>query len=164
MRRREFLTAFGSTVSLVPVAASAWTSAARAQQAMPVIGFLRNTAPDDAAQLVAAFRNGLQETGFVEGRNVRVEYRWTGGRTEQLPAMAVDLVAHKVNVIVALGNTTSVRAAKAATSTIPVVFMLGTDPVQLGLVASLHNPGGNVTGVVNLNLQLAQKWVEVRTR
>jgi len=155
MRRREFITLLGGS-------AIAWSSPARAQQpTQPVVGFLRNARPDEGTHLVAAFRKGLNETGYVEGRNVLVEYRWTGGQTDRLPSMAADLVNRQVNVIVALGSTPAVRAAKAATSTIPIVFMLGTDPVELGLVASLNHPGGNLTGVVNQNRQLAQKWLEI---
>jgi putative tryptophan/tyrosine transport system substrate-binding protein len=138
--------------------------AAAAQQperALPVVGFLRNTAADDSRHLVQAFRNGLSEAGYVDGRNVRIAYRWTGGQAERLPALAAELAALKVNVIVTLGNTQAVRAAKAATASIPIVFMLGTDPVELGFVASLARPGGNLTGVFNLNQQLAQKWLEV---
>jgi putative ABC transport system substrate-binding protein len=152
MIRREFMTLLGG--------AAAWPIAARGQQ-FPTIGFLRNTSPDQAAHLVAAFHKGLGETGFVEGRNLAIEYRWTNGRTDRLPAMAAELAARKVSAIVALGSTPAIRAAKAATATIPVVFMLGADPVELGLVASLNRPGGNLTGVFNLNQQLAQKWLEV---
>jgi putative ABC transport system substrate-binding protein len=110
---------------------------------------------------VAAFSKGLGEAGYAEGRNVSVEYRWTGGQTDRLAAMAADLVARRVNVVVALGSTPAIRAAKAATTTIPIVFMLGTDPVELGIVTSLNRPEGNLTGVVNLNHHLAQKWLEV---
>jgi putative ABC transport system substrate-binding protein len=155
MKRREFLGVLGSV-------STAWPLAALAQQpTRPVVGFLRNTLPEEAAHLVAAFRKGMSETGYVEGRNVLVEYRWTGGQTDRLPSMAADLVNRQVDVIVALGSTPAVRAASAATTKIPIVFMLGADPVELGLVASLNHPGGNLTGVINLNLQLAQKWLEI---
>jgi putative ABC transport system substrate-binding protein len=154
MRRREFLGAVGGV-------AVGWSLEALAQQpTLPVVGFLRNTSPDEATHLVVAFRAGLSETGYVEGRNVLVEYRWTSGQTNRLPAMAADLVNRQVSVIVALGSTPAVHAAKAATSTIPIVFMLGTDPVKLGLIASLNRPGGNLTGVINLNMEVAQKWLE----
>jgi putative ABC transport system substrate-binding protein len=131
------------------------------QTTLPVVGLLRNTAPDQARHVVAAFRKGLSEAGYVEGRNVLIEYRWTNGQTNRLPALAADLAAQQVNAIAALGSTPAVRAAKTATSTIPIVFMVGTDPVELGLVDSLNRPGGNLTGVVNLNHQLAQKWLEI---
>jgi putative tryptophan/tyrosine transport system substrate-binding protein len=135
--------------------------AARAQKpTLPVAGFLRNTSPNEATHLVAAFRAGLGETGYVEGHNVLVEYRWTGGQTNRLPTMAADLFNRQVSVIVALGSTPAVHAVKAATTTIPIVFMIGTDPVELGFIASLNRPGGNLTGVINLNLQVAQKWLE----
>jgi putative tryptophan/tyrosine transport system substrate-binding protein len=154
MRRREFFSVLLGAGAPLPLVA-------QAQQPMPVVGFLRNTSPDQAGHFVAAFRKGLSETGYTEGRNVLIEYRWTNGQTERLPALAADLAAQRVNAIVALGSTPAVRAAKVATSTIPIIFMVGTDPVELGLVASLNRPGGNLTGVVNLNHQLAQKWLEI---
>src|SRR5262245_27897601 len=136
IRRREFFVTLGS--------AAAWPLAARAQQ-RPVIGFLRNTAPDDVPHLVAAFRKGLAETGYIEGRNMEIDYRWTDGQIDQLPALATDLVARGPNVIAALGSTPAVRAVKAATTTIPIVFMIGADPVKIGIVTSLNRPGGNLT-------------------
>jgi ABC-type uncharacterized transport system substrate-binding protein len=155
MRRRELLCALAGAAVAAPFVA-------RAQQpALPVIGFLRNTAAGEAAHLVAAFRKGLGEGGYVEGRNVIIEYRWTGGQADRLPAMAADLASRNVKAIVALGSTPAVRAAKAASTTIPIIFMVGSDPVELGFVASLNRPGGNLTGVVNLNHQLAQKWLEI---
>lgn len=154
MRRRDFLGLVGAATVLRPLAAGAQ------QITLPVVGFLRNTAPHAAGHLLTAFRKGLSETGYVEGRNVLIEYRWTDGQTARLPTLAADLVAQRVNVIVALGSTPAVRAAKAATSTVPIVFMVGTDPVELGFVATLGRPGGNLTGVVNLNHLLAQKWLE----
>jgi putative tryptophan/tyrosine transport system substrate-binding protein len=154
MRRRDFLAVIGG-------AAGAWPLAASAQSRLPIIGYLRNTATEESIHLLEAFRKGLKDSGFVEGRNVQIEYRYSGGQTDQLSALAADLVARSASVIVALGNTPAVRAAKAATSTTPIVFMVGADPVQLGLVQSLARPGGNLTGLFNLNQQLAQKWLEI---
>jgi putative ABC transport system substrate-binding protein len=150
VRRRQFITLLGS--------AAAWPLAARAQQpAMPVIGFVYPGTPELSTGVVAAFRKGLSETGFVEGRNVAVEFRFAYNDNARVPELLADLVVRRVAVIVTPGSTSTALAAKAATMSIPVVFSVGTDPVEIGLVTSLSRPGGNVTGITSLNSELAAK-------
>ena len=154
LRRREFIAALGG-------AAAAWPLATRAQRpAMPIIGFLDSGSPAASADRVAAFHRGLGETGHVEGRNVLVEYRWAEGHYDQLPALAADLVKRKVAVIVAGGGPSAV-AAMTESMAIPIVFSTAADPVEIGLVASMSRPGGNVTGIINLNVEVGPKRVEL---
>ena len=151
--RRQFITALGGT-------AVAWPLATRAQQlAMPVVGYLTHGTPEATSALIADFRKGLSEIGYVEGQNLMIEFRWANNQIDRLPALAADLVQRRVAVIATPVSTPASLAAKAATATIPIVFGVGTDPVQAGLVASFNHPGGNITGVVGLNWELGAKRI-----
>jgi len=154
MRRREF-------IGLVGGAVAGWPLAVRAQQPpMPVIGFLHPTSPEGSVDRLRGFRQGLKDVGYVEGENVTIEYRWVDGQNDRLPALAAELARHRVAVIATIGNVPAL-AVKATTTTIPIVFVVAEDPVRLGLVASLHNPSGNLTGVNVFNAEMTAKRLEL---
>jgi putative ABC transport system substrate-binding protein len=152
-KRREFIGLLGGAAS--------WPMAARAQQAVPVIGFLGSSSPETWRRVVAAVRQGLADTGYADGRNVTIEYRWAEDHYDRLPAMAAELVRRQVAVIVAPGSVVAAAAAKAATTAIPIVFMLGSDPIEAGIVTSLSHPGSNLTGVAYLNVEVAAKRLDL---
>jgi putative tryptophan/tyrosine transport system substrate-binding protein len=152
MRRREFITLFGG--------AATWPLAAQAQQPIvPVVGFLGLLLPETSATMVTAFRKGLSEAGFVEGSNVAIEYRWARNDYDRLPDLAADLAHRPVAVLAATGSLAAALAAKQATTTVPIVFNTGTDPVRASLVASINKPGGNITGISTMNFELGTKWL-----
>ena len=154
MKRREFITLLGGT-------AAAWPLAARAQQPMPVIGYLSGATFELMHEYVAAFHRGLADAGYIEGRNLSVEYQWAEGHNDRLPTQAAELVRRRVDIIVVGGSTPGALAAKAASQTIPIVFLIGPDPVKVGLVESLARPGGNITGITLLNVELIAKCLEL---